>query len=109
LNSSEVKEVLIQAREKIARPGGWTRGCSARDIAGRSVLTTDPDARSWCAVGAIMGAARENGSDWQDAFNQIHRLAVTDNPSLTVTGWNDRSGRTQDEVVALFDRAIASC
>ena len=94
-------EVLRAARERIAK--GWTRGTAARNAAGRSVNVRDPGAVQFCAVGAIM-AACDGDTDTacviRDLFADANGL---DDP---VSTWND-SRRTQADVLAAFDRAIA--
>src|SRR5678816_4060676 len=51
-----VRDVLIAARERIAKPGGWTQRTYARDAAGEPVAPRNRDAACYCAVGAINAA-----------------------------------------------------
>lgn len=85
--------VLRRARRLVARPDGWTQHTSL-DRAGRV-----------CAIGAIFGPL---GCVFDirryEAFEAVNMLVP---PWLrTLSTWNDAPGRTQDDVVALFDTAI---
>lgn len=87
------KKVLIDARALIAR--GWVQGIYE--------LRTD-DGLKFCALGAIHGAESYNPGDSRDA-----QLTFRNAIPLPIVPWNDTPGRTQAEVLAAFDRAIASC
>lgn len=87
--------VLRAAREEIARPGGWCKG-EYHNIWG-----------GHCAVGAIEVAL---GMRSLKAAKEIAtRLLVPALPysSTTVAGFNDWSFRLKEDVLALYDRAIA--
>lgn len=105
----DVTEVLSNARKLIAQPRGWVQGAAARDKAGADVTFTDPSACSFCAVGAIAFACWEaglpdcSGIEGQ-ALERVRRAAGV----TGVVEWNDAEGRTVEEVVAAFDKAIAS-
>jgi hypothetical protein len=90
-------EVLRAARAKIEQ--GWTQHAFARNgiepVPSRSVTAT-----CWCAIGAITAA---NGSSSSSSEVFLERAVGTDD----VPAWNDAPGRTQAEVLAAFDRAIA--
>ena len=45
------KTFLRKARKLIKR--GWTQGASARDINGKGCASFSPEAKEWCAVGAL--------------------------------------------------------
>lgn len=76
-------EILRGARELIARPGGWTQGSAARDDEGLPV-----------------GWDHDLWSSAMEALEDVVRMSVSE--------WNDMRSRTQAEVVAAFDRAIAT-
>jgi hypothetical protein len=42
-----------------ARHNGWTCGTAARDVKGRKVRSTSPQATAWCVVGAVDRALYE--------------------------------------------------
>lgn len=91
--------ILHAARARVA--SGWCQGNAAmRD----GTLCMFDDANQWCASGALYAARRATGE--REAW---HRGAVFLRQAIgsEITRWNDRQGRTQAEVVAAFDRAIA--
>ncbi|MGH7968354.1 MAG: DUF6197 family protein [Limisphaerales bacterium] len=90
-------EILVAARAKIAQ--GWTQGCLARDARGEQSDCWSKESRFFCAGGALMAACQEG----HHAMLTIKNL-VGDR----VDAWNDAPGRTQAEVLAVFDRAIES-
>lgn len=99
-------EVLRGARAKIAQ--GWCQGTAARDANGvTSSCFMELGACSWCAIGAIYGAAPVDELGEASADAAIAAL-VTHVPGNAIAPWNDSPSRTQAEVLELFDRAIAT-
>lgn len=102
-------EILTKARELVAKPGGWTQGEFGRDKDGLRAVYSSP-AVSFCAYGAcIEAAAKYDGADtrvWASATDAL--TAQIKKAGVSITVWNDTPGRTQAEVVELFDKAIAS-
>lgn len=90
-------EKLKAARELVARPGGWTQEAFARDDEGQQTQSRSRDAVCWCAEGALK-ASRSGFAE----FDFLQKLL-----GLPIAVWNDEPGRTQADVVAAFDRAIA--
>jgi hypothetical protein len=82
---------------------GWCQGSIAQDEDGDAVDALSSDARRWSALGALIaswgGGPIEN---LRTALAAVH--ASTEQAPLEV--WNDRPGRTHDDVVAAFERAI---
>lgn len=95
---TEPLDILIGARERIAR--GWTQGAMARDAEGLECGVHEPVASCFCALGAIFAAA-EGIVHGLDAAACL-RAELRDD----ITRWNDARGRTQAEVLAVFDRVI---
>ena len=96
-----VVEILKEARELVAK--GWTRGCSARDAKGDFVRPESPDATCWCAYGAVARATDDEATGkWAIATRYLG-----DAVGYHVPAFNDAPGRTQVEVLAVFDAAIA--
>jgi hypothetical protein len=96
-------EILKGARAKVAQ--GWCQHAYALNSLGVSVGVKDEDACRWCPAGAViaLGDFDEN----QNAYDAL--LAAAEWPGAPmVTEWNDQKGRTQAEVLAAFDKAIAS-
>src|SRR4029077_20458554 len=93
----DVTRLLIEGRQRI-EDGGWTQKSYKSSV------------DSVCMLGAI-----EIGSSVAHVrkLDAVVRLAKaigcpdTKYPSYEVVVWNDQPGRTHDEVLAAFDRAIA--
>lgn len=100
---TDVIETLKKARDLIAREGGWTQGAYARDAAG-SACSIGANAQCFCTLGALRLA-----SDGDRDLARAAAAALRDRHSMVwIDDWNDTPGRTQAEVVALFDAAIAA-
>ena len=98
-------DILRHARGLIEQ--GWTQGAFARDADGHGVNHRNSRAVCFCGVGAIRRAA--------DDLRMPRRLTaaawkvlddVCPDQELLAMGWQDEPGRTQSEVLAMFDRAI---
>ena len=111
-------EVLIAARALVAR--GWTQRAYARDAQQNKIHDlTHPDVACMCAVGAIIASDSEAVSERgtiTDSLNALlgsiedqtsSRRAFT-SASQLIASWNDAPERTQADVIAAFDRAIAA-
>lgn len=96
-DSTEVIDALKQARERVAR--GWCRQAYARDAAHSAVGYRSPRAVEWCSDGAIFVVEHEDGRP----YYYLRRAIGT--PAIHI--WNDAKERTQAEVLAAFDKAIA--
>src|SRR5690349_5736981 len=97
---SAVADVLRAARERVAR--GWCQGVDARDRSRRSVDPWSKSACRWCMMGSLHAEDRPSG--YENSALQLLKLAIGEG---FVTCWNDAKGRTQAEVIAAFDKAIA--
>ena len=95
----KTKEILKGARGRIEQ--GWCQKASARDAQGTRVLAMCSSAVKWCAIGAI-DAEMQHEDGYHNPISTIARVAGTDN----VAQWNDSPDRTQEEVLAVFDKAI---
>ena len=106
-------DVMEHARDLIARPNGWTQKTMARDSGGNSIASRRPDAVCFCAFGAVLRSVADKIKENYDVYSKVHFGAgivaleelVENKP---IESWNDREGRTQAEVVALFDQAITN-
>lgn len=98
---SEVTEVLIHAKNKVEE--GWTKKYLAIDQYGNAVEPTDSDAVCWCAIGAI--DASTNSLHAIDEAEHFLSQAIDLDP-CEIWEWNDEGTRTQEDVLAAFDRAI---
>jgi hypothetical protein len=93
-------EILERARDRVAK--GWCQGRFG-------------DHERCCALGALrIGAGAVSPEDWPDDFEgeskarRLVRKVVFGTPGEAgLPHWNDTEGRTQQEVIAAFDAAIA--
>lgn len=93
MSAQDVK-ALERARARVAK--GWCQGWYAKGKSGKDVSILSKYAVQWCAIGAFkthMPAGAE--SALKQAIDTYHVIA-----------WNDAKQRTQEEVLAAFDRAI---
>ena len=104
----EVADGLEVARALVER--GWVTWEDALDADGVGCDPTDDAAVEWSAYGAILVAAQLWGSDGNGAARLWMLDAVMEHlpTRWSLSAWNDAPGRTQAEVIALFDRAIAA-
>jgi hypothetical protein len=100
---SSVVEVLTKARALVER--GWTQRASARNERGEIVPTTSDAACTWCALGALSVCGLDGS--WVPAAAAL-AVANFGTSDAHIPTWNDAPERTQAEVVAAFDRAIAA-
>lgn len=102
------REILVKARDYIER--GWSQGHYARTAAGRQTDEDDALAASWCPLGAIMMAAPDSVRLRDDAGDALCvAIGAEGKSGSTIPEWNDAAERTQADVLAAFDRAIANC
>ena len=97
--------VLRDARMRLENPEAWTRGALARKANGDNCNTRSEHAVSWCPLGAIFCTP----TDGRTRNVAVRRLAdvISDSTTYSIAAWSDALGRTHEEVLAAFDRAIA--
>lgn len=105
-------EILRKAREYLTPEGAWTQGTFARDETKRDVSYAGDEATCFCAAGAIFRASSRTGAGVgpeSDALTALRSVVVKlDGGYQGIPFWNDLPGRTQAEVLAAFDAAIAA-
>lgn len=101
----ETVEILKAAREKLAKPGAWTKGCTGRNAEGEYVGARDDEACQWCAYGAVL-AVMPPGQPAGMVVNALNAVVPPDSEGFV--SFNDEA-ETVEPVLALFDRAIAAC
>jgi hypothetical protein len=99
---SAVSDKLREAKALIEK--GWTQHLSAADELGMEVDKFDPAATCFCLYGAFDRAFSVQPIANCEAGWRFLKDAIGEPQPI---GWNDRKGRTQAEVLAAFDRAIA--
>ena len=110
---TETLQTLRAARDLIAR--GWTQEFLAVDDFGRPAGPAwSPDACAWCSTGAVLAVSRSwYMRDYGHAIVALHDTifdgeGVRENLCRDLEVWNDDRDRTQAEVLAAFDKAIAT-
>lgn len=99
-------EILRAGRARIER--GWCQGAFARDANGHDVLSRSPRARAWCTSGAVEFDSRPMSAGAFAAHVALCAALPADWIEDGAASWNDAPGRTQAEVLALYDAAIAA-
>lgn len=104
------KDLLVKAREKLTPPGTWTQFTFARTPLGGTAVSDHPDACQWCLLGAIFACAPVGAGPELSPFLESLRefdLVPGDPKTHNIAKWNDATGRTQEEVLAMLDSLIA--
>lgn len=97
------RTILTKARALIKK--GWAQGAFARDKDGKIALIKGKQATCFCITGAVCRISSSYIMQG-DCFESLKRALRL--PTLAdVARWNDAPGRTQAEVLAAFDKAIA--
>lgn len=112
---SAERRILRRARELLAR--GWAQGVYCRDSSGHALLLSEAYGRSdvcYCIAGAVSTAAVDLGKpSWGLAAADAARLLQKagrlsgDGPWMAIGTYNDARWRTQADMLALIDAAIA--
>lgn len=111
-NVYPVEGVLREARALLAKPKGWTKKCYARTASGVGTKWTNLKAVSFCTLGALYRADREQfgnssaclADEAGDVIREI--LAGKIGPHTAITLWNDDAKTRKKDVLAVFDAAI---
>jgi hypothetical protein len=107
-----VKQVLIEARGLVEK--GWCQGTFARTASGEEAHSISPDAHSHCALGAVRAVTLpafpfiEARVAAREALASFLPPAEDQDAQDQIVVFNDAPERTQADVLALFDRAIAA-
>lgn len=111
--TTTTRDVLVRARGLIEQ--GWCQGVGARDARGHEVGALMREACSWCTLGALSRALDLSNTDAYGVDYTRAREAIADaigrdcDGGRAIAVWNDHRERTQADVLAAFDRAIAAC
>lgn len=98
-------KIIIAVAEQAAAliKGGWTRGAEARDAGRKAVFASSPDAKHFCAIGALLRAMADCGAFDRNyrAYEEIwHRYA--DKAGAAIITHNDDVARHKSHVIAVF-------
>jgi len=108
LTPDQTMTILTKAREKIAL--GWCQEVYARDAKGKSVISNDVSACRWCVVGALSIAVEDCSHLFPEMLEFLSRFlpsAVSGEGESGLGNYNDARTTTQQDILALLDRAIA--
>lgn len=117
---SDVVKNLQAARDLLAGEGAWFQGWYAGIGGGvdTELDARDPRATCWCSLGALQKVGVEGRGDLDpELFKspEVQTLSAAINStgfvapgdvSVPVAYYNDAEGRTQEEILAVFDKAI---
>jgi hypothetical protein len=86
---------------------GWTQGATARDYRGANVAAADESACSFCLYGALWRLKlRLPDAVVSALYGALLKIEPEKGEEIGLIGFNDTPGRTQEEVIGLFDEAI---
>ena len=99
-------ETLTAARSLIANPESWTQGVYARDEKGKQTGVWDANAVCLCSIGAIAKAANSHLANPipHPVKSVLEKCGIKN--CIDLVSFND--SHTHEQVIALFDRAIAT-
>jgi hypothetical protein len=99
---------LRAARELLKK--GWCQNVSALTGDGVVVAVDDPGACRFCATGALdhfwRGSTASLFAGHQAAIRHLNKV-VQERGFGSIISYNDSNGRTQAQMIAIFDEAIA--
>lgn len=102
---SSQADALRAARKLIEVPGRWIRGTYARvNKTGQATRATSPDAKCWCALGALRAANCDDTDSSEERYYLEQALPVG---HYYVHRMNDDPRTKHKDILSLFDRAIA--
>ena len=110
--ANEAKKLLVEARKLISNERCWTQKATAKKLAYdgylEATIATDPDACQWCASGAVEKVFASWNSPYSGFRKQaISALSMASSGHRSIIGLNDCCHTTHDQVLAVFDKAIA--
>lgn len=92
---------------EVLKKYGWCQGTFARNIDGEQVTTIDSQAASFCLLGALYKSCTlDNIYDFDkfDTYYQIVQKSISELGFPDVPSWNDKTGRTKEEVIKLLEK-----
>jgi hypothetical protein len=114
MTSKQILEVLVEAKKLLE--AGWTKEVYARGPDGVNASFMDPDACSFCAIGAVYRAAEDKEKDVPfptdlseqvgDYLNNAWMQLFRNDPALCLSEWNDRKTTTKEDVLNFYSRVI---
>ena len=97
---------LESARECMAKAGVLAKGAPAQESAGWRVDVTSNNATAFSIYGALMRAIPEQEVLDRATMAVLHEVSwIT---TMSAGDWNDSPSRTVEDVLTIYDRAIAT-
>jgi len=97
---------ILREAKRLIEEKGWTQGTYARDSRGEACDWNGATALCFCAEGAMFAAAEalraDAGAECAAGF-----LIEQVTPAPSIVAYNDQPGRSREDVIAIFDKAIA--
>lgn len=98
---------ILKAAKQLLVDKGWTQEAFARDTTGDKVRAWAGEARCFCGIGAIRAAVGGIQPGEPACYALADAIGAKDCYE-DFFEFNDAPGRTVDEVLAVFDKAIAA-
>lgn len=98
---------ILKAAKQLLIDKGWTQEAFARGPSGGPLVSRNPLATCYCGIGAIGAAGYGAAPARYDAEDALAKAAGVKEVE-DFFDFNDAPGRTVDEVLAVFDKAIAA-
>jgi len=106
-NAQEALKTLKRGKERLLTKG-WCQHTYARMIHGFVVSPEDPRALSFCALGACMASRPYEMSKAPPYKEYLEKaLRLRGSGHFWVPSFNDHLSTTKEDVLSLFDEAIA--
>ena len=108
----QTADILTRARVLVL--SGWVQRKEAQDEQGLLCDPNNPRACSYCVSGAVSRAAFDQAREGSATAGYYARRALYGQIEETLrfheglVHWNDRDGRTLEEVVDLIDRSLST-
>jgi hypothetical protein len=96
-------KILHEVKRRLTK--GWTQKAYARDEFGGSVDMDYSRACQWCLVGAMF-VSRAHVGAFMDDLAQVDNILCQKAKTGELVQWNDRFGRTKEEVLDLVQHGI---
>jgi hypothetical protein len=104
---------LARARNLLEKPNAWIQGDYATTKDGRMTWPEMPDAKCFCAHGALMRAQRQGDDDASGetlAYSYLNHVMAPSKADITkefhVASKNDNAVKDQQQILMHFDLAI---
>lgn len=100
--------VLLRTAVDLIKNVGWTQGTYRR----YSYADGHEKVVSYCAIGALDEALNKTGGYKEDRFvaarEFLSQAVKGQTTRVGVVSWNDETGRTKEQVLAAFEKAVAA-